>query len=153
MRRASTWVDRTSKATLWTSISNAMVPWLARLHWKASVRKNRTLKEHLQSTVPCVNQMLSALQPYYSNGTSLIFSNEILSMESEWRRVPGYNQKVAFDWLSLAAVFGDNWNFILLVGHRPYLDWIPSAKAQLDKYTKHKHRMNAWVSERKNIAV
>ena len=124
----------------------------ARVEWEASGHNNnRTLKEHLLSTVPCVNKILSGLQPYHSNGTSLIFSNEILSKESEWRRVPGYNQKVAFDWLSIAAVFGDIWNFILLVGHRPYLDWVPSAKAQVDKYTRSKPWMNAWVSSEKKI--
>ena len=120
----------------------------ARVEWgKLSFQRKRTLKEHLQNSVPCFNDILSGLQPYHANGTSLIFSNELLSMESAWRRIPGYNHKVPFDWLSLTEALGDEWNFILLIGHRPYLDWLPSAKAQIDKYTQYKKRMNAWVSQ------
>eukprot|EP00977_Amphora_coffeiformis_P018532 scaffold6562_cov163-Amphora_coffeaeformis.AAC.19 len=118
----------------------------ARVQWD-KLSRNGTLKEYLQNTVPCFDEILSGLQPYHSNGTSLIFSNELLSVESNWKRVPGYNHKVPFDWISLAEALGDEWNFILLIGHRPYLDWIPSAKAQKDKYTQFKRWMNAWPGQ------
>lgn len=115
----------------------------ARVEWE--LERNGTLKEHLQKTVPCFVQILAGLRPYHVNGTSLIFSNELKGIEQASRRIPGYKHRVPFDWFSIAEALGDEWNFILLIGHRPYLDWIPSAKFQVDKYSPKKKRMNMWV--------
>ena len=97
----------------------------ARTKWESRQPHNdKTLKEHLILTVPCFQEIFKDLQAYHANGTSLIFSNEMKSTILAWKRAPGYPTRVPLDWLSIAAALGDEWNFIFVLGHRPYLDWV-----------------------------
>ena len=46
------------------------------------------------------------------------------STAEAWQKAPGYPTRVPLDWLSIAAALGDEWNFIFVLGYRPYLDWV-----------------------------
>ena len=96
----------------------------AREAWKpATTKSNITLKDALRD-VPCFENILKKLEGYHANGTSLLFSNELKSTNTAYKKMPGYPRKVSQDWLSLAAALGDDWNFMLILGYRPYLDWV-----------------------------
>ena len=105
----------------------------ARQEWHSEVQQSQpqqssssspTLKQYLRDKVPCFAQMLDSLDAYHKNGTSLFFSNEIKSTASSWKKLPGYSHFVSQDWQTLAETIGDEWNFLLIVGHRPFLDWV-----------------------------
>ena len=99
----------------------------ARIEWEQQQQNNNTtmtLSESLLEHVPCARKLVNALQPYRDKGTSLVFSNEVKSTIMNWKVLPGYSHKVPQDWFSLAALLGEDWNFVLVLGHRPYLDWV-----------------------------
>lgn len=97
----------------------------ARRVWESQQpNNNNTLKEHLLRRVPCFQDIARDLASYHANGTSLIFSNEKKSVVQAWKRVYGCPLHVPLDWLSIAAALGDEWNFIFVLGHRPFLDWV-----------------------------
>jgi hypothetical protein len=103
------------------------------------------LREAIRN-IPCVEKLLQDLEPYRIQNTSLFFSNEVKSLASSFKSIAGYNHKVTQDWLSLAAALGEEWNFLLIIGYRPFLDWVASAKSQNEKFMPNKPRLSKWVS-------
>ena len=84
-----------------------------------------TLAQHLRRNVPCLQPVLDSLAAFHANGTSLVFSNEIKSTATAWATLPGgYRHAVAQDWKSWQTLLADDWNIRLVLGYRPYLDWV-----------------------------
>lgn len=113
----------------------------ARREWEKTHRilskgNKETLAEHLRRRVACIEPVLQQLEEYRANGTSLFFSNEVKSTATAWDTLPaGYSHAVSQDWQSLAALLAEQWNFVLVVGYRPFLDWVRAVRACSTVYT------------------
>ena len=107
--------------------------------------KKETLASRLRRLVPCLVDAMDTLAAFHANHTSLLFSNEVKSTAQSWGLLlPGYNHAVSQDWKSWHALLADDWNFVLILGHRPYLDWVSSGTSVLLLRTK-KNVAQEWV--------
>jgi hypothetical protein len=83
--------------------------------------------------LPCVQQMIEAVEPFQRKRQSLIISDETI--------------QVSFDFESIHALLRDDWDVSIVVGYRRYVHWLPSAKQQAERWTPEKTRLNKWASK------
>lgn len=105
--------------------------------------KNRTVFD-VVARAPCAQKLLQTLKPYRDAGQSLIVSDETLSFRLN--KFHAMKQPAAFDWISLKALLAEDWDISVVVGYRRYMDWLPSAKQQVEQWKPGKPRMNKWAA-------
>lgn len=84
--------------------------------------------------VDCVTSILQSLESYKTSGKSLIISDETIKVR-------------LWDWLALHALLRDEWDITVIVGYRRFVQWLPSAKQQVERWKPMKNRSNKWLEE------
>lgn len=129
-----TWLGRleSQKAILDIGFQCNMEMIRVRTKWEVMLPEKRPPLRDAIRNIPCVQDLRLLLEPYRNNHTSLLFSNEVKSTASNMRQgIPGYyGKRITQDWISLTAALGDEWNFLLVIGYRPYLDWVSDCKEE-----------------------
>jgi hypothetical protein len=87
--------------------------------------------------------MLQELKQFLEEGRSLIVSDETISIPR--RTSPG--QMAPYDWLSLRELLEADWKLLVIVAYRRYIDWLPSAKQQVERWKPSKPAMNRWPNQ------
>lgn len=94
-----------------------------------------TLKERLKEVAcwkPVVHQLNS--QARSKGSRAVILSNEMASNVKRWFHTDDYPHGSPFDFETIYWTLGDDWNIMILLGYRPYSDWIRSTKWQNDRF-------------------
>jgi hypothetical protein len=94
------------------------------------------------SRVPCAKEIVRLLQIFKKRNQSLIISDETLS--NAWTAFYDMRNKAPLDFISLRELLSDDWNLLVIIGYRRFVDWLPSAKQQIERWNPHKPRMNKW---------
>jgi hypothetical protein len=93
------------------------------------------------STVTCWTNMLRNLERY--RGQNILIMDETLSYLDvvEYRKERG-----PFDWPSLYQSLPE-YQIHIMVNYRRYVDWVPSAKQQMERYKPAKPKLRNWPSK------
>jgi len=79
----------------------------------------------------CWKEMVNLIQEYRTNGTSIIMSAEGFSFTLTDIQDMG---RQPIDWAALHEDLGADWNIVAIVAYRRFMDWIPSARQQRDRW-------------------
>jgi hypothetical protein len=122
----------------------------------------QSLAEELRR-VPCWNHVLQELYAYRQekNTHAIIFSNEVLSTKWNIRlqdddddddsssttgnnRFAHHSYRAPLDWITMQLTLAQDWNVIVVISYRRYMDWIVSSKRQQERYKSSKAHLRLW---------
>ena len=118
-----------------------------------SIRKSHNVTDGQNVTnvlrnVPCWKEVLHDLHQYRQNNTNLIFSSEVVSTQSLTMKRPWFKYGPFADWPLIRSTISKDWQIIIVLGYRRYVDWLPSAKQQFERWMPNKPKMITWPQYR-----